>query len=226
MLNRSFPVSSPLPKNSVATVAEATTLKTQEETEIRVSAFFRSGRKERTLVVASSLVGLAKPRVISITPNPSFLCRLLLPRFSLLSISDPPTKMEGKRAPRVPLPGIARTIAPRIPRNNTKISSVCLFSPVFSPFSVDRARKRTLPRCTPLSGVPLACLLCTYVYRRSYVSLRGQGTRLTGVVTLLFLTFSFLPAVTLIYSAHKRCSQITVPFMTLLLHRRTRSFLR
>lgn len=139
---------------------------------------------------------------------------------------DPPTKMEGKRAPRVPLPGIARTIAPRIPRNNTKISSVCLFSPVFSPFSVDRARKRTLPRCTPLSGVPLACLLCTYVYRRSYVSLRGQGTRLTGVVTLLFLTFSFLPAGTLIYSAHKRCSQITVPFMTLLLHRRTRSFLR
>jgi len=30
----------------------------------------------------------------------------------------------------------------------------------------------------------------------------------------------------LIYSEHKRCSQITVPFMTLLLHRRTRSFLR
>lgn len=36
---------------------------------------------------------------------------------------------------------------------------------------------------------------------------------------LLFPAVSFLPAGMLIYSAHKRCSQITVPFMTLLLHR-------
>lgn len=48
----------------------------------------------------------------------------------------------------------------------------------------------------------------------------------TGGFTIGALVLSSWPPSLLIYSAHERCSQITVFFMMLLLHRRTHSFLR
>lgn len=206
---------------------EGKTEKKKEKTRrvtFRVSPFRESsGKKGRRRFASSRRVSsnsrsshessrLHRTRLL---PGSSFLVFLLSP------ISDPPTKMEGKRAPS-PAVSLGRS-APTIPRNNTKISAA-LFPPAFSPFSGgETERGRQKQRGAPLHHT--AYIRTRRVYTRSSVPW-PSGTTTHRRSYLLFLAFSFLPAGTLIYSAHKRCSQITVPFMTLLLHRRTRSFLR
>lgn len=172
------------------------------------------------------LVRIAKPRVISITPNPSspgssfLLVFLPCPSRSL----GPRWKEKGHRAP-APL-SLGRSAPARIPRNNTKISARGGLPPLFSLFVARRSGEIYHRRSRTFICRTLACYVRKDVYTRKVRVSSWPSHETHRRTCLLFLAFSFLPAGTLIYSAHKRCSQITVPFMTLLLHRRTRSFLR
>lgn len=161
---------------------------------------------EARVISILELVSLVLPIPLS-SARPSLRASVSFPsRIHLLAFRD---GRKGARFSRLSSGSRPR----RIPRNNTK----------------------NLPRSFLREDVPFRCLHHRRARARVCNVRASTGCRWntsvnissrTGGFTIGALVLSSWPPSLLIYSAHERCSQITVFFMMLLLHRRTHSFLR
>lgn len=162
---------------------------------------------EARVISILELVSLALPFPLS-TARPSLprVRFVSFPYIHLLAFRD---GRKGARFSRLSSGSRPR----RIPRNNTKIFP-------------GRSYVRTF-----LFGVYTTIVACARVCNvRAFTGCRWNTSvnisSRTGEFTIGAAVLSSWPPSLLIYSAHERCSQITVFFMMLLLHRRTHSFLR
>lgn len=160
---------------------------------------------EARVISILELVSLVLPFPFS-SARPSLRASVSFPsRIHLLAFRD---GRKGARFSRLSSGSRPR----RIPRNNTKIFPGRSYVRTFL-FGV-----YTIVACARVCNVR-AFTGCRW---NTSVNISSR----TGGFTIGAVVLSSWPPSLLIYSAHERCSQITVFFMMLLLHRRTHSFLR